>query len=149
MHVGIRIGKRRFVRTCVSCGTKHTVLSSSETEFFLFQYIILAMHARPVPLDPYNPSPQVTNSTDNETIRHPSPLVPIRLPIFALVMWLNDSIIKALSVGGGSTKASGPRGSRAFSDPTESIEEGSTSAIPLRTVRPASGRINIGRRKID
>lgn len=112
-------------------------------------YIILAMHARPVPLDPYNPSPQITNSTNNETIRHPSPLVPIRLPIFALVMWLNDSIIKALSVGGGSTKVSGPRGSRALSDPTESIEEGSTSAIPLRTVRPASGRINIGRRKVD
>lgn len=107
------------------------------------------MHARPVPLDPYNPSRQVTSSTDNETIRHPSPLVPIRLPIFALVMWLNDSIIKALSVGGGSTKASGSRRSRAFSDPTENIEEGSNSAGPLRIVRPASGRINIGRRKID
>ncbi|KAJ7685033.1 etoposide-induced protein 2.4-domain-containing protein [Mycena polygramma] len=112
-------------------------------------YTIMAMHARPVPDDPYNPA----RSDDNDVIRHPSPFIPIRLPIFALVMWLNDWIVRAVSVGGGS--GAGPRTfkrNRAFSDGTDSVEEGGGSGMEAedpKPVRPARGRINIGRRKID
>ncbi|KAJ7905335.1 etoposide-induced protein 2.4-domain-containing protein [Mycena olivaceomarginata] len=118
-------------------------------------YTIMAMHAHPVPDDPYSP---LGSRFDNDVIRHPSPFIPIRLPIFALVMWLNDWIVRAVSVGSG--KGPGPRTfrrNRAFSDGTESMEEGGggrglgpeqSKPLPLR---PARGRINIGlgRRKID
>ncbi|KAF7338425.1 hypothetical protein MVEN_02068300 [Mycena venus] len=112
------------------------------------QYTIMAMHARPVPDDPYSPG-----APDNEVIRHPSPFIPIRLPIFALVMWLNDWIVRAVSVGSG--RGSGPRTfkrNRAFSDGTESMEEGGGGGLGFeqsKPVRPVRGRINIGRRKID
>ena len=56
----------------------------------------MAMHARPVPLNPYNPLPV----SGEATIRHPSPFMPIRLPIFAVVIWLNDWLVRLLSVGG-------------------------------------------------
>ncbi|KAJ7470600.1 etoposide-induced protein 2.4-domain-containing protein [Mycena latifolia] len=116
-------------------------------------YIIMAMHARPVPDDPYSPLPQGSRLNDNDIIRHPSPFIPIRLPIFALVMWLNDWIVRAVSVGSG--RGNGPasfRRNRAFSDGTDSVEEGGGAGLghdrskPQRSVR---GRINIGRRKID
>jgi etoposide-induced 2.4 mRNA len=113
----------------------------------------MAMHARPVPEDPYSPAPLGSRSYDDDVIRHPSPFIPIRLPIFALVMWLNDWIVRALSVGGG--RGSGPasfRRNRAFSDGTDNAEEGGGGGLgtdrsrPQRSVR---GRINIGRRKVD
>ncbi|KAF8894704.1 etoposide-induced protein 2.4-domain-containing protein [Infundibulicybe gibba] len=94
-------------------------------------FIILAMHAHPVPLDPYNPLPPIHSEG---VTHHPSPFIPIRLPIFALVMWLNDAIVRLLSVGGGTQAASAksttshgpsaPGRARAFSDTTESVEEG-------------------------
>ncbi|TFK42988.1 etoposide-induced protein 2.4-domain-containing protein [Crucibulum laeve] len=121
-------------------------------------YIILAMHARPVPADPYNPLPPISAANPNEVdvIRHPSPFVPIRIPIFVLVIWLNDIIVSVLSVGGGKpVKNRGPERSRAFSDATENAEEGggielnTVSSVSSRPVRPSSGRINIGRRKLD
>ncbi|KAJ6547402.1 etoposide-induced protein 2.4-domain-containing protein [Mycena capillaripes] len=115
-------------------------------------YTIMAMHARPVPDDPYSPAPPGSRFNDNDVIRHPSPFIPIRLPIFALVMWLNDWIVRAVSVGGG--RGTGPRTfkrNRAFSDGTESMEEGGGGGLGehLKPIRPARGRINIGRRKID
>ncbi|KAF8061563.1 etoposide-induced protein 2.4-domain-containing protein [Lyophyllum atratum] len=83
-----------------------------------------------------------------ELIRHPSPFVPIRLPIFALVMWLNDTIVRVLSVGPRKRPAHG----RTLSDTTDSVEEGENMELkeaPRPTIRPARGRINIGRRKAD
>ncbi|KAF5386782.1 hypothetical protein D9615_001872 [Tricholomella constricta] len=109
-------------------------------------YIILAMVARPVPSDPYNPLPPAPENSD--IIRHPSPFVPIRLPIFALVMWLNDTIVRILSVG----PRKRPGHGRTLSDTTDAVEEGETmerKEISRPAIRPARDRVNIGRRKFD
>ncbi|TFK72171.1 hypothetical protein BDN72DRAFT_836563 [Pluteus cervinus] len=114
-------------------------------------YIILAMNARPVPQDPYNPMP--LTSGDQDVIRHPSPFVPIRIPIFAVVLWLNDAIVKVLNVGGGKQRIQGRP--RANSDPTE-VEQGEVIELenlerrtPKVVPRPPKARINLGRRKAD
>ncbi|KAJ7489864.1 etoposide-induced protein 2.4-domain-containing protein [Mycena galericulata] len=115
-------------------------------------YIIMAMHARPVPDDPYSPHPPGSRFSDNDVIRHPSPYIPIRLPIFALVMWLNDWIVRILSVGGGKGAPTSFRRNRAFSDGVESVEAGEGGDVGIDRSKPARsvrGRINIGRRKID
>jgi len=119
----------------------------------------MAMHAHPIPLDPYNPLPPTfsaasTNhsmmSNTEEMIRHPSPFIPIRLPIFAIVIWLNDWIVRIISIGGksgsgGSRTRSIGRG-RIMSDGFEKAEEG----IELDAFggRGTGGR-GIGRRKAD
>lgn len=98
-------------------------------------YIIMAMHARPVPLDPYNPAvslPPGVSSSTLEDIQHPHPAIPIRLPIFALVLWLNDWVVRLLSLGGsgGASKLPGvPSGAsrghhRMFSEAVDGMEEG-------------------------
>ena len=112
----------------------------------------MAMHAHPVPIDPYTPVSQA-NSDDNEVIRHPSPFVPIRLPIFTVVVLINDFIVRILSVGGGSGSKGVTLRSRAISDPTERVEEG--EGMELKSMRRPSkpsqvgDRLNIGRRKAD
>ncbi|KAF8162907.1 etoposide-induced protein 2.4-domain-containing protein [Crassisporium funariophilum] len=131
-------------------------------------FIIMAMHARPVPLDPYNPMPPMPSSKpeENEVIRHPSPFIPIRLPIFAIVIWINDAIVKVISVIGGRPivrHKAASRG-RAFSDPSENVEDGDAGHVELRAfnntatsvsskalpLRSTNGRVNIGgRRKRD
>ncbi|KAF9533471.1 etoposide-induced protein 2.4-domain-containing protein [Crepidotus variabilis] len=111
-------------------------------------YIIMAMHARPYPVDPYNPyQPTVPSSsrTDEEPIRHPSPFIPIRLPIFAIIIFTNDSIVRVLNfIGGrpvnrhkysGSTASSATSPSmrsrgRAFSDAEEHAEGGNGGRFP-------------------
>ncbi|KII89010.1 hypothetical protein PLICRDRAFT_139174 [Plicaturopsis crispa FD-325 SS-3] len=112
-------------------------------------YIIMAMHARPLPKDPYSPSPAY-----DDTIRHPSPFVPIRIPIFAPVIWLNDWIVWVLSVGGGSrpgprVSASGIGRGRAFSDGAESVEAGEGIELGAVGGGRRSTRGGIGRRKAD
>ncbi|KAI0928059.1 hypothetical protein AcW2_004192 [Taiwanofungus camphoratus] len=117
-------------------------------------YIIMAMHARPVPLDPYNPA-----QPSADEIRHPSPLVPIRLPVFAPVMWLNDWVVRALSAGSGRGGGSrtpglggvrpgvgaGMRHRRMMSDNVESVEEG--EAVELSAVGTAPG-VGAGRARM-
>ncbi|KAF7972653.1 hypothetical protein HWV62_17328 [Athelia sp. TMB] len=105
-------------------------------------YIIMAMHAHPVPKDPYSPA------GTEDIIRHPSPFVPIRLPIFAAVIWLNDWFVRIISVGGGSgarrSTGGAPRAvrqMRRMSEGVENAEEGRE----LGSVPAARG----GRRKID
>lgn len=125
-------------------------------------YIIMAMHARPAPVDPYNPMPpSKAHPGENEIIRHPSPFVPIRLPIFTILIWLNDSIVKVFSVVGGRSivKHREAARSRTFSDASENAEDGSglhtvelkafQKSLSSKNIRPASGRINIGARKYD
>ncbi|KZT74136.1 hypothetical protein DAEQUDRAFT_661252 [Daedalea quercina L-15889] len=99
-------------------------------------YIIMAMHARPVPLDPYNPTvslPSGASSSTLEDIRHPHPFLPIRLPIFAPVLWLNDWIVRLLSLGGGAASkqqlpgvasVAGRGHRRMVSEVVDSMEEG-------------------------
>ena len=137
----------------------------------------MAMHGIPVPSNPYNPSVTVAPHHSHHhhspafdappTIRYPSPFIPIRLPIFAPVLWINDRIVRVLSVGDNkrgafntTTIASEKR--RRFSDSTvESVEEGTGDAassrahkaqvapigLPLRSTN-ASLRVG-GRRKAD
>ncbi|GBE82613.1 etoposide-induced protein 2.4-domain-containing protein [Sparassis latifolia] len=118
-------------------------------------FIIMAMHARPVPLDPFNPAWPRAHGEQEAEIRHPSPFVPIRLPIFAPVLWLNDGIARALSVGGGA----GARHRRVSSDSAESVEEGAAvqmgmvGGAPVGSVRTrtrvGSGAYAPSRRKFD
>ena len=121
------------------------------------QYIIMAMYARPVPLDPYNPTSSMRGAVGvDDTIRYPSPLVPIRIPVFAPVIWLNDWIVRILSVGtGGSASAGygggrgvgiGTRHQRVPSDSVESIEEG--EAVEMDTMRVRSALSDAGRARV-
>ena len=112
----------------------------------------MAMYARPVPLDPYNPTSSVRGASGNDdVIRYPSPLIPIRIPVFAPVIFLNDWIVRILSVGtGGSASASysgggggGVRHRRVLSDSVESIEEG--EAMEMDTVSMRSAVSDTGR----
>lgn len=108
----------------------------------------MAMHARPSPIDPYNP-------TGGETLQHPSPYIPIRIPVFAPVTFLNDTIIRIISVGsrtaanfaGGSSGGSGistmndigSRHRRTLSDGVESVEEGeSRGSFEMNSLHPGS-----------
>ena len=137
------------------------------------QYIIMAMHAKPVPADPYNPMPPLPASRpgENEVVRHPSPFVPIRLPIFALVIWLNDGIVRVLNAIAGRpvVRHKTTARSRAFSNASESAEDGASqmerkafrgpgtstttaAAMGPKPIagRPTSERVKIGtRRKHD
>lgn len=110
----------------------------------------MAMHAHPVPLDPYSPLTPLTptNSSTDEIIRHPSPFVPIRLPIFAIVIWLNDWLVRIISLSGGSRGGNrGKRGGRGrgLSDGFERAEEG----VELDTYGRRGGGGGMGRRKVD
>lgn len=61
----------------------------------------MAMRARPVPIDPYNPSlTRHVGDDHEEVIRHPSPFIPIRVRVFALVIWINDIIVRMLNALG-------------------------------------------------
>ncbi|KAF5391282.1 hypothetical protein D9757_001942 [Collybiopsis confluens] len=110
-------------------------------------YVVMAMHARPVPVDPYNPT------SDADVLRHPSPFIPIRLPIFAPVMFLNDWIVRIVSVGGGSGIRNAHR--RGLSEDAETVEQGERIEMQSRrdttslSSRPSGSRIHIGRRKMD
>ena len=132
----------------------------------------MAMHAKPVPADPYNPMPPLPASRpgENEVVRHPSPFVPIRLPIFTLVIWLNDGIVRVLNAIAGRPVVRHRASARnqSFGNASESAEDGvsqmgrktfsgsgvssSTSAAmgPKPTGLPTSERVKIGtRRKHD
>lgn len=120
------------------------------------QYIIMAIYARPLPVDPYNPSTSVgSRSAVDDVVRYPSPLIPIRIPVFALVIWLNDWIVRILSVGtSGGTPSSvyggggkhGARHRRVPSDSAESIEEGEVierDGVSSRSGVPDAGRARV------
>ena len=100
----------------------------------------MAMYARPVPLDPYNPT-RGTAHDDAAHARYPSPLLPIRVPVFAPVLFLNDWLVRLLSVGtaGGSGAGAGAGHRRALSDGVESIEEGDGAGMDVGGVRAAMG----------
>lgn len=116
----------------------------------------MAMYARPLPLDPYNPA-------GGEVLRHPSPYIPIRLPIFLPVTFLNDWIIRFINVGtrlAGGRPSPNTRHQRGFSnvDTVESVEEGeavtlhavgATATLPKARIRVAGRGVAGGRRKLD
>lgn len=112
----------------------------------------MATHARPVPLHPYNPSftsPTAGQNIKSETVLYPSPFIPIRMPIFALVIWLNDMIVWLLSVGGTKPAQRRPRGLSESS--VVSVEEGSFDRnMELKTFNRAPQPIlRTSRKKLD
>jgi len=135
----------------------------------------MAMHAHPVPSNPYNPAPPPSSTTASSSVRYPSPFLPIRFPVFAPVLWLNDRAVGLLRlVGSLSTDprkrlADGDRQKefafaaaygkgRAMSDETvQSVEEGggvedasgATRTRGLERERVVSGRFRVPRRKVD
>ncbi|KAI0831763.1 etoposide-induced protein 2.4-domain-containing protein [Trametes gibbosa] len=128
-------------------------------------YIIMAMYARPHPIDPYNPSISAGSRSgagpaddDAVVVRYPSPLIPIRIPVFAPVIWMNDWIVRILSVGSGAgasaryggaarSSATGARHLRIPSDSVESIEEGEAvelAGVDSRRGAPYPSRVRLG-----
>jgi len=59
----------------------------------------MAMHARAVPTHPYNPVPPITKANGDTSYPIPSPFVPIRLPVFKVVIMLNELLIKLIDIG--------------------------------------------------
>jgi etoposide-induced 2.4 mRNA len=110
-----------------------------------------------------------------EVVRHPSPFVPLRLPVFRPVILINDLIVRVLSVGaggkrtitplspGGSSSKSGKKaGGYGFADGFDNIEEGGevetvelhagSTGRPMPVPTPlAAGRrrVNIRRKVLD
>jgi etoposide-induced 2.4 mRNA len=129
----------------------------------------MATRSRPLPADPYNPVP----SDGSEAVRHPSPFVPLRLPIFRPVILINDLIVRVLSVGAGGKQAASSSSSNdvssklgrktrgyGYTDGFDSIEEGGdTEIIELHAMAAGEAtptpsvagrrRVNIRRKKLD
>jgi len=82
--------------SAVLCMWGSTLANAALFALIFPSYIIMATHAHPVPLDPYNPS-SPTSASSASPIMHPSPYVPIRLRVFAPVIFLNDCIVGVLS----------------------------------------------------
>ena len=145
---------RQSVLTVV---TPHIV---SLTPLCYLKFIIMAMHARPVPYDPYNPVPPLPSpGSQQQPVLHPSPYIPIRFPVFVPVIFINDCIVRILSLGtrgGRSRFTSG--GSKAY-ETAESVEKGEGGdEVELRATNFGPSRVGIGgrakilgdsRRKID
>jgi len=131
-----------------------SALANAALFAFIFpSYIIMAMHAHPVPTDPYNPSSPASTSAGSAQVMHPSPYFPIRLRIFAPVIFLNDCIVSVLSLCTG--RRSGPRPAAFFPDrdvgTSGSMEEGEGVTVELRPLhnRPTLRQTAAARRKLD
>lgn len=108
----------------------------------------MAVHGRPSPADPYNP-------TGGDKLRYPSPYIPIRIPVFAPSTFLNDTIIKIIDIAGrvvvhltgdktapgGISAMKGIRSGhrRTSSGGVKSVEEGEgRENIEMNSLRPGS-----------
>ncbi|KDQ12351.1 hypothetical protein BOTBODRAFT_161933 [Botryobasidium botryosum FD-172 SS1] len=75
-------------------------------------YIMMAMSAHPHPIHPYSPIPPRAHPNpriQEDVILHPSPFIPIRIPIFAPMIFLNEGLLKIVSIvtggkGGGKVR---------------------------------------------
>ncbi|KIM59229.1 hypothetical protein SCLCIDRAFT_1218030 [Scleroderma citrinum Foug A] len=82
--------------------------------YLIFRFYSLRISSsHPVPQDPYNP---LHASDSHDSGRFPSLLVPIRLPIFAIVIWLIDILVRGLSITGSVGQK--------LSNSSEKVEEG-------------------------
>lgn len=139
LYVGKHARQRCGFRVDLPCCKSSCFVFLSHIDPSYTQYIIMAMRARATPIDPYNP-------TGEEVLRHPSPFIPIHIPVFSPVIWLNDMIVRVISligsVGGPPPSNLHPssypssRHRRIPSDSVESVEEG--DAVPIQSVSPAT-----------
>lgn len=84
----------------------------------------MAMHARPVPTNPYNPknpNPNPNTSEGAGAVQYPSPFIPIRLPVFAPVLWINDRVVSLLNVAGGRRRPSSSLSTSANNTPNAGL----------------------------
>jgi etoposide-induced 2.4 mRNA len=104
----------------------------------------MAMYAHPKPDNPYQPLPPSEHDT-NPTAIFPSPFVPIRIPFFAPVIWLNDQVAKLLDIitGGRRTRRPSAAGHQVQ---MEGVEEG--VGVSGRAQR-AAFRLRKDARKLD
>lgn len=79
----------------------------------------MAMYANPKPDNPYQPLPPPEHEANPAAI-FPSPFVPIRIPFFAPVIWLNDQVINLLDISTGGRRRRPSAGGHQM----EGVEEG-------------------------
>jgi etoposide-induced 2.4 mRNA len=114
----------------------------------------MAMHAHPVPVDPYNPSSPASVSS-GAPIMHPSPYVPIRLRVFAPVIFLNDCIVGVLSLCMRLPRGTRPRtfsldrGGGASGRMEEGDDDGEEDELRPLPRAPTLRQTATGRRKLD
>jgi etoposide-induced 2.4 mRNA len=92
------------------------------------------MHANPLPQQPYSPSPPVRSPVTGEEI-YPlsSPFIPVRLPVFKLVIWINSWVIHGINYMTGGRRSHGSRSAAADSKQWDGEEDHVESGIPLRS----------------
>ncbi|TDL27609.1 hypothetical protein BD410DRAFT_740801 [Rickenella mellea] len=140
------------------CMLGSSLANAASFALVLPSFIIMAMRANPVPSHPYNPLPPSPTSPPDAPIRYPSPFIPIRIPVFAPVIWINDAIVSVLSVGIGKGKGDRRttiqkvRRPRGMSESTvASVEEGTfDERIEMKTLgspTPSSPRVGKGSRR--
>ncbi|KAH7107388.1 etoposide-induced protein 2.4-domain-containing protein [Auriculariales sp. MPI-PUGE-AT-0066] len=86
----------------LSCAFLPALPSTAVFAFFLPFHIIMAHHARPLPLHPYTPLPP---QGSKGTLLLPSPFIPVRVPVFAPAIWMNDWIVRLIGAGAGVRRA--------------------------------------------
>jgi len=68
-------------------------------------YVIMAIHARPLPTYPQTPVPPLMNyGTSEERSLKPNPLLPIRLPVLTGPVFLNDFLLNLCGARKGGKK---------------------------------------------
>ncbi|KAF8515882.1 etoposide-induced protein 2.4-domain-containing protein [Gautieria morchelliformis] len=90
-------------------------------------YIIHATNAHPVPKNPYSPVSPIRDTGESarnaRSILYPSPFIPVRIPVFGLVIAIDNLVVRLLSVGS-------PSGSRLRTNLRESMEKHQLSGDP-------------------
>lgn len=93
------------------------------------QYIMMAMYSHAVPVHPYNPVPPITKANGDTSYPIPSPFIPIRLPVFKIVIMLNEFVVKLIDIGVGGKRSKRSERSRKRSPRGEM--EGLEGGTPL------------------
>ncbi|KAG8784451.1 hypothetical protein FRC15_003247 [Serendipita sp. 397] len=97
-------------------------------------FIILAIYANPVPSQPFSPAPPIVSKVTGDTIYPlPSPFIPVRFPVFQLVIWINAWVIRGLDAltNGRRTQNHTDTASKRWDD--DLGEPGMSVDSPLRT----------------
>lgn len=103
------------------------------------QYIMMAMYAHAVPAHPYNPVPPITKANGDTSYPIPSPFIPIRLPVFRIVIMLNEFVVKLIDIGVGGRRSERSR-KKSLGGEMEGLEGGTPfDGMEIRE-RPSTDR---------